>query len=46
MIGYVPPAEQFLLGGYKTWLFSGSLLEVNGEEKIRNTLTELIRSVQ
>jgi hypothetical protein len=46
MIGYVPPEEQFLLGGYETWLCSGSLLEVNGEVKIRNTLTELIKSVQ
>jgi neutral ceramidase len=46
MIGYVPPAGQFLLGGYETWLCSGSLVEVNGEEKIRKTLTDLIRSVQ
>jgi neutral ceramidase len=46
MIGYVPPAEQFQLGGYETWLCSGSLVEVNGEEKIRNTMTELIKSVQ
>jgi hypothetical protein len=44
--GYIPPASHFLLGGYETWLCSGSLIEVNGEEKIRNTLTELIKSVQ
>jgi len=46
MIGYVPPAEQFRLGGYETWLCSGSLLEVNGEEKIRHTLAKLVKSVQ
>jgi hypothetical protein len=43
--GYVPPASQFLLGGYETWLCSGSLLEVNAEEKISNTLSDLVRSV-
>ena len=46
MIGYVPPAAQFQLGGYETWLCSGSLAEVNAEEKIRMTLTGLIKSVQ
>ncbi len=43
--GYVPPASQFLLGGYETWLCSGSLLEVNAEEKISNTLAGLIQSL-
>ena len=46
MVGYVPPPEQFQLGGYETWLCSGSMLEVNGEEKIRTTLAGLVRSVQ
>lgn len=45
MIGYVPPAKQFLLGGYETWLCSGSLAEVNAEEKITNTLLALIKSL-
>ena len=46
MIGYVPPASQFLLGGYETWLCSGSCAEVGAEEKISKTLSGLIRSVQ
>jgi predicted nucleic acid-binding protein len=46
MIGYVPPAAQFLLGGYETWLCSGSLVEVNAEEKISKTLAGLIKSAQ
>jgi hypothetical protein len=44
--GYVPPASQFLLGGYETWLCSGSLLEVNAEEKIYEKLTEVLRSLK
>ena len=45
-VGYVPPASQFLLGGYETWLCSGSLLEMDAEEKITDKLTWLIKSVQ
>ena len=43
--GYVPPAFQFSLGGYETWLCSGSLLEINAEEKISTALSKLIKSV-
>jgi hypothetical protein len=43
--GYVPPAEQFILGGYETWLCSGSLLEVAAEEKISLALSELVKSL-
>lgn len=46
MIGYVPPADQFSLGGYETWLCTGSLAEVNAEEIIRKSLLKLISSVQ
>jgi hypothetical protein len=44
--GYVPPASQFLLGGYETWLCSGSLLETSAEDKISDRLIWLIKSVQ
>ncbi len=46
MIGYVPPAPQFQLGGYETWLCSGSCTEVGAEAKISGTLIGLIKSVQ
>lgn len=44
--GYVPPASQFLLGGYETWLCSGSLLATDAEEKIYGALISLIKIVQ
>ena len=46
MVGYVPPEEQFQLGGYETGLCSGSLALVSAEKEISRTLTELIKSVQ
>ncbi len=46
MIGYVPPADQFMLGGYETWLCTGSLAEVDAEKKITKILTNLIKIVQ
>ena len=46
MIGYVPPASQFSLGGYETWLCSGSLAEIGAEAKISKSLMELIKAVQ
>ncbi len=46
MIGYVPPATQFVLGGYETWLCFGSYAEKNAEKKISSALIKLIHSVQ
>lgn len=46
MIGYVPPASQFALGGYETWLCFGSYASKNAEEKISAALRQLILSVQ
>jgi neutral ceramidase len=46
MVGYVPPASQFELGGYETWLCSGSHAEEHAEEKISAALMKLIRFVQ
>jgi hypothetical protein len=43
--GYVPPKSQFLLGGYETWLCSGSFLEIDAEEKLTDDLTELVRTL-
>jgi hypothetical protein len=44
--GYVPTEEQFSLGGYETWLCSGSLLETGAERKMSEALTGLINSLQ
>ncbi len=44
--GYVPPESQFLLGGYETWLCSGSLLETGAEKRISDALIFLVKSVQ
>jgi neutral ceramidase len=46
MVGYVPPEEQFELGGYETWFCSGSLAVVSAEKEFTRTLTKLIKSVQ
>jgi neutral ceramidase len=46
MVGYVPPAAQFALGGYETWLCSGSHAEESAEEKISAALLKLIKLVQ
>ncbi|MBI5010209.1 MAG: hypothetical protein HZB98_11315 [Bacteroidia bacterium] len=43
--GYIPPASQFMLGGYETWLCSGSFLEPPAEEKLSDSLTEMIKSL-
>ena len=45
-VGYIPPAEQFKLGGYETWLCPSSHMEINAEGKIRNKLLELIKHIQ
>ena len=34
------------LGGYETWLCSGSLLEVNAAEKLEQALTALVKSLK
>lgn len=44
--GYVPPAAQFALGGYETWLCTSSQMEIAAEEKITKALSRLIKSVQ
>ena len=46
MIGYVPPASQFDLGGYETWLCSGSHLAADSEAKIAGTVASLIKTFQ
>ncbi len=44
--GYIPPADQFKLGGYETWLCNSSHLAENAEETIRTKLVEFIKEVQ
>ncbi len=40
--GYLPPSDQFELGGYETWPARSSFLEVGAEEKIRDGLLDLL----
>jgi hypothetical protein len=44
--GYLPPPEQFPLGGYTTWRARTSYLETNSEPKIRGVMDELMKSVR
>ncbi len=43
--GYLPPADQFPLGGYTTWRARSSYLEVEAEAKIRAAVLELLHEV-
>jgi hypothetical protein len=43
--GYLPPPEQFELGGYTTWRARSSYLEIGAEPQIRQTLDELLDAV-
>jgi len=43
--GYIPPAEQFELGGYTTWRARTSCLEVQAEGKIATAITDLLAKV-
>lgn len=40
--GYIPPAHEFVKGGYETWRCRTSHLEVNAEDKILSALKVLI----
>ena len=44
--GYLPPPDQFPLGGYTTWRARTSYLETNAEPKIRAALGELMKSAR
>ena len=43
--GYLPPPEQFPLGGYTTWPAESSCLEVQAEPKIRAAVLNLLKEV-
>lgn len=43
--GYLPPPDQFPLGGYTTWRARSSCLEVEAEPKIFSALLELLHEV-
>jgi hypothetical protein len=40
-IGYVPPAHEIEKGGYETWRCRTSHIEENGEDIVRNALSEM-----
>ncbi len=40
--GYIPTADQFILGGYTTWRARGSILEEEAEPKIRAKLLDML----
>jgi hypothetical protein len=43
--GYIPPAEQHVLGGYTTWPARSAALEVGAEAKITEAVLELLEKV-
>jgi hypothetical protein len=43
--GYIPPAEQHVLGGYTTWPARSAALEVGAEAKITEAVVELLEKV-
>ncbi len=43
--GYIPPAEQHVLGGYTTWPARSAALEVGAEAKITEVVIELLEKV-
>lgn len=43
--GYLPPPDQFELGGYTTWRARSSYLEVGAEPEIRETVVSLLKGV-
>ncbi len=44
--GYLPPPDQFPLGGYTTWRARSSYLEREAEPKIRGVISDLLHSVK
>jgi hypothetical protein len=44
-VGYIPPLNQFELGGYETWLGAGSHMEISAEDKLSKALRTLVISV-
>lgn len=44
--GYLPTAEQHVLGGYETWPARSSYLEIDAETKIRQTALKLLRQLK
>ncbi|MHC4800410.1 MAG: hypothetical protein ACYTF1_27535, partial [Planctomycetota bacterium] len=43
--GYIPPPEQFFLGGYTTWPARTAGLEVQAEPKIVEAVLELLEKI-
>jgi len=43
--GYLPPPDQHKLGGYTTWRARTSMLEVDAEPKVVNTVLKLLEDV-
>src|SRR5437764_12141285 len=43
--GYLPPPDQFPLGGYTTWRARTSYLEIGAEPKIVKAINELLQQV-
>ncbi|HLU49060.1 MAG TPA: neutral/alkaline non-lysosomal ceramidase N-terminal domain-containing protein, partial [Planctomycetota bacterium] len=44
--GYLPPPEQFELGGYTTWRARSSCLEKDAEPKVARTVIDLLREAE
>ncbi len=44
--GYLPPPDQFILGGYTTWRARTSFLETNAEPQIVKNVLDLLKRVR
>ncbi|WP_312134973.1 hypothetical protein [Sphingobacterium sp.] len=45
-VGYVPPANEFINGGYETWRCRSSFLEENAEEKVIACMLSMIKKLK
>ncbi|MGJ1271746.1 hypothetical protein ACR784_12505 [Sphingobacterium multivorum] len=43
-VGYVPPSHEFDFGGYETWRARSSFLEEQAEDRIKNSLVQLLET--
>ena len=43
--GYLPPPDQFELGGYTTWRARSSFLEAGAEPRIREALGNMLEEI-
>lgn len=45
-VGYVPPANEFINGGYETWRCRSSFLEENAERRVVANMLSMIKKLK